>query len=98
METLLETLVTFNNALVTYLQHLRPAELANVDVRTYHRFAPKGHGLQEGRAAAVAQREAGRARHPRSEVEAPSLTLLTAPAARRAAAGPLAFALTRGSS
>jgi superfamily I DNA/RNA helicase len=32
-------LVTFNNTLVTYLEHLRPAELANVDVRTYHRFA-----------------------------------------------------------
>jgi superfamily I DNA/RNA helicase len=32
-------LVTFNNTLVTYLEHLRPPELANVDVRTYHRFA-----------------------------------------------------------
>jgi superfamily I DNA/RNA helicase len=32
-------LVTFNNTLVTYLMHLRPAELADVDVRTYHRFA-----------------------------------------------------------
>jgi superfamily I DNA/RNA helicase len=32
-------LVTFNNTLVTYLEHLRPTELANVDVRTYHRFA-----------------------------------------------------------
>jgi superfamily I DNA/RNA helicase len=32
-------LVTFNNTLVTYLEHLRPPELANVEVRTYHRFA-----------------------------------------------------------
>jgi superfamily I DNA/RNA helicase len=32
-------LVTFNNTLVTYLEHLRPPELLNVDVRTYHRFA-----------------------------------------------------------
>jgi superfamily I DNA/RNA helicase len=32
-------LVTFNRALVTYLEHLRPPELLNVDVRTFHRFA-----------------------------------------------------------
>lgn len=32
-------LVTFNKALVTYLEHLRPAELANVEVRNYHHFA-----------------------------------------------------------
>ncbi|MDE2695311.1 MAG: AAA family ATPase [Chloroflexota bacterium] len=32
-------LTTFNNTLVTYLEHLRPPELANVDVVTYHRFA-----------------------------------------------------------
>jgi DNA helicase IV len=32
-------LVTFNRALVTYLEHLRPPELRNVDVRNYHHFA-----------------------------------------------------------
>jgi hypothetical protein len=32
-------LVTFTNTLVTYLDHLRPRELRNVDVRTYHHFA-----------------------------------------------------------
>jgi superfamily I DNA/RNA helicase len=32
-------LVTFNRALVTYLEHLRPPELRSVDVRTYHHFA-----------------------------------------------------------
>jgi superfamily I DNA/RNA helicase len=32
-------LVTFNRALVTYLNHLCPPELRNVDVRTYHHFA-----------------------------------------------------------
>jgi superfamily I DNA/RNA helicase len=32
-------LVTFNGALVTYLNSLAPDELYNVDVRTYHRFA-----------------------------------------------------------
>lgn len=35
----LTLLVTFNRALVTYLNHLRPPELRNVDVRTYHHFA-----------------------------------------------------------
>ncbi len=32
-------LTTFNKTLVTYLEHLRPPEFANVDVVTYHRFA-----------------------------------------------------------
>jgi superfamily I DNA/RNA helicase len=32
-------LVTFNNALVTYLESLKPAGWYGVDVRTYHRFA-----------------------------------------------------------
>lgn len=32
-------LVTFNRALVTYLNSLAPSELYNVDVRTYHHFA-----------------------------------------------------------
>jgi DNA helicase IV len=32
-------LVTFNRALVTYLEHLFPPELRDVDVRTYHHFA-----------------------------------------------------------
>ena len=32
-------LATFNSTLVTYLKYLRPPELANVDVVTYHRFA-----------------------------------------------------------
>ena len=32
-------LTTFNKTLVTYLEHLRPPELTNVDVVTYHRFA-----------------------------------------------------------
>jgi len=32
-------LVTFNRALVTYLNSLAPSELDNVDVRTYHQFA-----------------------------------------------------------
>ena len=32
-------LTTFNTSLVTYLEHLRPPELTNVDVVTYHRFA-----------------------------------------------------------
>lgn len=41
-------LVTFNNTLVTYLEHLRPPELAGVDVRTYHRFA-RGYLDSRGR-------------------------------------------------
>jgi len=32
-------LVTFNKALVTYLNYLRPPELTNVEVRNYHHFA-----------------------------------------------------------
>ena len=32
-------LITFNRALVTYLRHLRPAELRNVSVENYHAFA-----------------------------------------------------------
>lgn len=32
-------LVTFNKTLVSYLEHLRPPELNNVDVRNYHHFA-----------------------------------------------------------
>lgn len=32
-------LATFNRTLVTYLEHLRPVDLRNVDVRTYHSFA-----------------------------------------------------------
>ncbi len=32
-------LLTFNNALVTYLNYLKPIELGNVRVETYHRFA-----------------------------------------------------------
>jgi superfamily I DNA/RNA helicase len=32
-------LVTFNKALVTYLDYLKPAELRGVEVRTYHHFA-----------------------------------------------------------
>ena len=32
-------LTTFNKSLVTYLEHLRPSELENVDVVNYHRFA-----------------------------------------------------------
>jgi superfamily I DNA/RNA helicase len=46
-------LVTYNNTLVTYLEHLRPPELANVDVRTYHRFARgylSGRGRMNGTA------------------------------------------------
>ncbi len=31
--------LTFNNTLVTFLQHLKPAELCNVTVETYHKFA-----------------------------------------------------------
>lgn len=41
-------LVTFNRTLVTYLNHLCPAELANVDVRNYHRFA-RGYLASRGR-------------------------------------------------
>ena len=32
-------LLTFNKTLVTYLKHLKPAELRNVQVETYHTFA-----------------------------------------------------------
>ncbi len=32
-------LLTFNNALVTYLNHLKPRGLRNVQTETYHRFA-----------------------------------------------------------
>ena len=32
-------LTTFNKSLVTFLEHLRPPNLENVDVRNYHRFA-----------------------------------------------------------
>jgi superfamily I DNA/RNA helicase len=41
-------LVTFNRALVTYLEHLRPPELRQVDVRNYHRFA-RGYLGSRGR-------------------------------------------------
>jgi hypothetical protein len=41
-------LVTFNRALVTYLEHLRPPELRHVDVRNYHRFA-RGYLGSRGR-------------------------------------------------
>lgn len=57
-------LATFNNTLVTYLEHLRPPELRNVDVRTYHRFA-RGYlhsrGLMngEGRLARTMERYGG---------------------------------------
>jgi superfamily I DNA/RNA helicase len=40
-------LVTFNKTLVTYLEHLRPPELRNVDVRNYHHFA-RGYLAQRG--------------------------------------------------
>ena len=32
-------LLTFNKALVTYLKYLKPAELRNVQIETYHTFA-----------------------------------------------------------
>ena len=32
-------LLTFNKTLVTYLKHLKPTELRNVQVETYHTFA-----------------------------------------------------------
>jgi DNA helicase IV len=32
-------LLTFNQALVTYLNHLKPPELRNVAIETYHKFA-----------------------------------------------------------
>lgn len=32
-------LLTFNKALVTYLEYLKPAELTNVQIETYHTFA-----------------------------------------------------------
>jgi len=32
-------LLTFNRALVTYLKYLKPAELRNVQIETYHTFA-----------------------------------------------------------
>lgn len=41
-------LVTFNRALVTYLEHLRPPELIGVDVRNYHHFA-RGYLAAQGR-------------------------------------------------
>lgn len=31
--------LTFNKALVTYLKHLKPAELRNVQIESYHTFA-----------------------------------------------------------
>jgi superfamily I DNA/RNA helicase len=40
-------LVTFNRTLVAYLEHLRPPELGNVEVRTYHQFA-RGYLLARG--------------------------------------------------
>jgi superfamily I DNA/RNA helicase len=44
----LTLLVTFNRTLVTYLEHLRPPELQNVDVRNYHHFA-RGYLDSRGR-------------------------------------------------
>ncbi len=41
-------LVTFNRALVAYLEHLRPPELSNVEVRTFHHFA-RGYLASRGR-------------------------------------------------
>ncbi len=32
-------LLSFNNSLLAYLKYLRPPQLNNVDIRTYHRFA-----------------------------------------------------------
>ena len=40
-------LTTFNKSLVTYLEHLRPPELENVDVVNYHRFA-RGYLSSQG--------------------------------------------------
>ena len=62
-------LVTFNNTLVTYLEHLRPRELRDVDVRTFHRFA-RGYldrrGLMSGNA--ICKRNAICKKYPRERL------------------------------
>jgi superfamily I DNA/RNA helicase len=54
-------LVTYNRALVTYLNYLKPPELQGVEVRTYHHFARgylNGRGLMSPNAIATpSQRE-----------------------------------------
>jgi len=40
--------LTFNQALVTYLNHLKPPELRNVVIETYHKFA-RGYLNSKGR-------------------------------------------------
>ncbi len=65
-------LVTFNKTLVIYLDHLRPAELQNVEVRNYHRFARgylRGRGLMPYGAICTPEQKAMIVREAIAEVE-----------------------------